>query len=193
MEIMLHKGNIYLFGIWQCVCVHWVNVFIFLDIYLVFGSVYLPLKMGVNGDHASKGWQSQHWLDLINFLRRRLVHGQDVHDANLHAEFSCSREYQGKPVSPYSLIAMNIYMFQNITNTWFKVWKCCSKHSSSDSIPVKITLTFRLFQQIDALIWLRFDWSVIKGANLNMHLQTGANFFLSYSVAGPLDLNLCVC
>ena len=102
-------------------------------------------------------------------------------------------QYQGKPVSPYSLIAMNIYMFQNITNTWFKVWKCCSKHSSSDSIPVKITLTFRLFQQIDALIWLRFDWSVIKGANLNMHLQTGANFFLSYSVAGPLDLNLCVC
>ena len=130
-------------------------------------------------------------VDLINFFRRRLVHGQDVHDANWHAEFSCSREYQ--PVSPYSLIAMNIYMFQNITNTWFKVWKCCSKHSSSDSIPVKITLTFRLFQQIDALIWLRFDWSVIKGANLNMHLQTGANFFLSYSVAGPLDLNLCVC
>ena len=51
-------------------------------------------------------------------------------------------QYQGKPVSPYSLIAMNIYVRQNIANTWFKVWKCCSKHTPSDSIPVKITLTF---------------------------------------------------
>ena len=97
MKIMLHKGNIYLFGIWQCVCVHWVHVFIFLDIHLVFGSVYLPLKMGVNGDHESKGWKSQRVLDLINFLRRRLVHGQDVHDANLHAEFSCSFNIKGNP------------------------------------------------------------------------------------------------
>ena len=64
--------------------------------------------MGVKCDHALKGWKSQRVLDLINFLRRRLVHGQDVHDANWHAEFSCSREYQ--PVSPYSLIAMNIYI-----------------------------------------------------------------------------------
>ena len=51
-------------------------------------------------------------------------------------------QYQGKPVSPYSLIAMNKYVCWNIANTWFKIWKCCSKHTSSDSIPVKITLTF---------------------------------------------------
>ena len=191
MEIMLHKGNIYLFGIWQCVCVHWVHVFIFQDIYLVFGSVYLPLKMGVNGDHASKMWQSQHWLDLINFLRRRLVHGQDVH------ERTCMQSFRAHSISRETRFPVFVDSHEHIYVIEYyqyliQGWKCCSKHSSSDSIPVKITLTFRLFQQIDALIWLRFDWSVIKGANLNMHLQTGANFFLSYSVARPLDLNLCV-
>ena len=49
--------------------------------------------MGVNGDHASKGWKSQRVLDLINFLRRRLVHGQDVH------ERTCTQSFRAHSIS----------------------------------------------------------------------------------------------
>ena len=137
-------------------------------------------------------WRSQHCLDLINFLRRCLVHGQNVHDANLHAEFACSFNIKGNLFprirwQPWTymcarLLPILYLRFGNVAQNIPQVTLSLSKSP----------LHFRLFQQIDALIWLRFDWSVIKGANLIMHLQTGANLFLSFSVARPLDLNLCV-
>ena len=93
--------------------------------------------MGVNGDHASKMWQSQHWLDLINFLRRRLVHGQDVHERTCMQSFrahSISREIcypEFVDSQEYICVPILVSRFGNVANK-----------ASSVSTPLKITLTF---------------------------------------------------